>query len=90
MRQGITQTKTQLSEWVYQASRAQAPPSLDQPNSAAQVSVGGEAVEIIDKKDPVLLALENKTSAFDPQLYLHKGDADSGPESLWLTTEVYY
>jgi len=62
-----TQLKTELSNWVFQASRTHLPPSLDQPNSAAQVGIsdGMDDIEIIDKKDPILLALEKET-AFDP------------------------
>lgn len=90
MRQGITQTKTQLSEWVFQASRSQALPPDPTSGSNAQVADGGDEVVVIDKKDPILLALEKETSAFDPNLYLRRGDVVEGPESLWLTTEVYY
>lgn len=49
----------------------------------------GEEVEIIDKKDPILLALEKEKEAFDPEVYIEKG-AVSGPESLWQTVEVFY
>ena len=44
---------------------------------------------MIDKKDPILLELE-KQKKFDPNLYLQPGEVVDGPESLWLTTEVFY
>ena len=47
-------------------------------------------MEIIDKKDPILLALEKETSAFNPEIYIAKNEASEGPESLWLNSEVYY
>ena len=84
-----------MNEWVSQASaRTSVAPdispakqsiskSVDQPPS-----VDGE-VEIIDKKDPILLALEKEKESFDPELYIQKGAAN-GPESLWQTVEVYY
>lgn len=79
MRQGITQTKTQLSEWVFQASRSQAlPPDPIGSGSNAQVAAGDD-IEVISKKDPILLALEKETQAFDPNMYLQKGDAVDGP-----------
>ena len=49
-----------------------------------------QEMEVIDKKDPILLALEKETAAFDPEIYLQKNEASDGPESLWLLTEVYY
>jgi hypothetical protein len=43
---------------VFQASRAQAP----NPNPSAQAAIGEKSdIEIIDKKDPILLALEKET-----------------------------
>lgn len=68
MRQGITTTKTQLSEWVFQASRQQALPP-DPTTSNAQVAIGDD-YEDVSKKDPILLALEKETQAFNPNLYL--------------------
>lgn len=50
----------------------------------------GDDSETIDKKDPILQALENETQAFNPEIYLSKGEAVDGPESLWQTTEVHY
>ena len=47
-------------------------------------------IEVIDKKDPIVLALEKETEAFDPELYLVKLSAVDGPESLWQTVEVFY
>ena len=47
-------------------------------------------MEIIDKKDPILLALEKENQAFDPDVYLRKSEATEGSESLWLMTDVYY
>lgn len=47
-------------------------------------------IEIIDKKDPILLALEKETQSFNPELYLQKGEAINGPESLWQNIEVFY
>ena len=88
MRQGIAQTKTQLSEWVFQASRSQALPP-DPTGSNAQVGINDE-LPVPEKKDPIVLALEKETLSFDPNLYLQKGDIVDGPESLWLTTEVFY
>ena len=35
---------------------------------------------IIDKKDPILLALEKESKAFDPSIYLKKGDPLSSGE----------
>ena len=74
MRQGITQTKSQLSEWVSQASRMQAPPDPSPTQAAADNSGqpqgdNGE-IEIIDKKDPILLALEKEKEAFNPEVYI--------------------
>lgn len=43
-----------------------------------------------EKKDPILLALQKETEAFDPQIYLNKAEAVDGPESVWMSTEVYY
>ena len=57
-----------------------APPSLDPDQSSAAV---GDDIEIIDKKDPILLALEKENSGFDPDVYLSKTEAIEGPESLW-------
>ena len=83
-----------MSEWVFQASRSHAPPFIDSTSSssaAGQVgSSSGEDIEIIDKKDPILQALENETQAFNPEIYLAKGEAVDGPESLWQRTEVHY
>ena len=91
MRQGITQTKTQLSEWVFQASRSQAPPSLDPDRQiSAQQSSSGEDYEVVDRKDPILLELEKETQAFNPEIYLTKNNTADGPESLWQSTEVNY
>lgn len=97
MRQGINQTKTQLSEWVLQAARQQQPPPLpsgDEPLEASAPDKKPDSatsdVEIIDKKDPILLALEKENQAFDPDVYLRKSEATEGSESLWLMTDVYY
>lgn len=54
------------------------------PNS--QIS----SVEAVEKKDPILLALEKQIEAFDPEVYIQKGETMEGPESLWQTVEVYY
>ena len=40
-------------------------------------------MEVIDKKDPILLALEKEATIFNPEIYLAKGEAVDGPESLW-------
>ena len=74
MRQGITQTKSQLSEWVSQASRMQAPPDPSPTQAAADSSGQAQGdngdIEIIDKKDPILLALEKEKEAFNPEVYI--------------------
>ena len=67
-------------------------PSPSKPAGAAgtEPAKQGEGdMEIIDKKDPILLALEKEKEAFDPEVYIQKG-AVSGPESLWQTVEVFY
>lgn len=98
MRNGISSTKTQLSEWVFQASRKD-PPSLDspQPEVIEKKDVEEEQKEeeeeavVIDKKDPILLALEKESSHFDSSLYLKKNDEiTEGEQSLWITVEAYY
>ena len=78
MRQGISKTKTQLSEWVFQASRRD-PPSLDSPkpkldDQDKEKDKEDDSPVIIDKKDPILLALEKETNNFDPNVYLQKND----------------
>ena len=35
---------------------------------------GDDAPIVIDKKDPILLALEKETKNFDPNVYLAKND----------------
>ena len=45
---------------------------------------------VIDKKDPILLALEKETSQFDPNIYIKKNDDVVSDQSLWLTIESYY
>ena len=37
-----------------------------------------------------MLELEKQTSAFDPEIYLQKGESIAGPESLWQNIEVFY
>ena len=54
------------------------------------VASSNEELTIIDKKDPILLALEKETSNFDPNQYISKNDDTSGDQSLWLTIETYY
>ena len=46
---------------------------------------------MIDKKDPILLALEKETNSFDPNIYIKRNDdVDGGEQSLWLTVESFY
>ena len=86
MRKGISSTKTQLSEWVFQASRKD-PPSLDSPipeviekeeikneEEVKNEEKKSEEPEVIEKKDPILLALEKESSVFDQTLYLKKNE----------------
>ena len=49
----------------------------------------GDDFEVISKKDPIVLALEKESQAFDPEIYMQKGEGD-GTESAWLNTEVFY
>ena len=46
-------------------------------------SSSAEDFEIVDKKDPIVLALEKENTGFDPEIYLRKNEAVDGPESLW-------
>ena len=65
--------------------------STSQPSSPLVAgTASADDLEIIDKKDPILLALENESQSFNPDIYLAKGNAVDGPESLWQTTEVHY
>ena len=71
----------------------QAPPDPS-PSQAANiksevVKANSNDFEVINKKDPILLALEKEKEAFDPEVYIQK-NAASGPESLWQTVEVFY
>ena len=44
-----------------------------------------------DKKDPILLAIEKESQAFDPYVYLQKADPlAAGEQSLWMSTQVHY
>lgn len=45
---------------------------------------------MIDKKDPILLALEKESTHFDPNHYLEKNDDIAGEQGLYLTVETYY
>ncbi len=45
---------------------------------------------IIEKKDPILLAVEKEKDAFNPELYLEKNDDCQGEQSLWITIDAYY
>ena len=79
MRQGLKNQKSQLTEWVSQASRKE-PPSLDQPpknmgDEDKEKVLDEDAPVVIDKKDPILLALEKETKNFDPNVYLNKNEA---------------
>ena len=78
---------------MFQASRRD-PPSLDSPkpkldDQDKEKDKEDDSPVIIDKKDPILLALEKETNNFDPNVYLQKNDGQ-GEESLWLTIETYY
>ena len=65
--------------------------ATSQPSSPLVAgTASADDLEIIDKKDPILLALENESQSFNPDIYLAKGNAVDGPESLWQTTEVHY
>ena len=50
-----------------------------------------DAPVVIDKKDPILLALEKETKNFDPNVYLNKNEAAiEGEQTLWMTIETFY
>ena len=52
----------------------QPPRNLGDDDKEADLLDGDDAPIVIDKKDPILLALEKETKNFDPNVYLAKND----------------
>ena len=85
MKQGIVNTKAAMSEWVSPLMH-NAPVPVPDSGSQSEKS-GDEEPQMTAKKDPILLALEKESQAFDPSFYLKKGDPlSSGEQSLWMST----
>lgn len=82
MRQGFAQRKSQLSEWVFKAARAEADPA----EQSAQVAIDYDEFPPPAKKDVVTQEIvKEKSVEFDPQIYLSSSD-----DKQQCSVEVYY
>lgn len=78
MKHGISNSKAAFSEWVTSGNSPL--PVIESTNSANVVIDDDTEPVMMDKTDPILLALEKESQAFDPSVYLTKGDPLSAGE----------
>ena len=94
MKQGIniSNSKATLQEWVTPLMNNS--PVVPVPEAGSPVitsNTGDNEPTMVDKKDPILLALEKESQQFDPSIYMQKGDPlSTGEQSLWMSTQVHY
>ena len=89
MKQGISNSKAAFSEWV---TSGNSPVPVPESSNNANVVIEDDTEPVMmDKTDPILLALEKESQSFDPSVYLSKGDPlSAGEQSLWMSTQVLY